>query len=149
MRESQSKEIAGLGVTVQQLPATRSLLLMHRLGRAVGPAMAKAIGGNKLAGLKLADLELSGIGEAVQMLFDRFTEQDLTHTLKELFESATISDGTAQLPFLRTMDDKFAGKPEALIQAVGFALEVNYGNFIGALLGFVGAHQAKAPPSKE
>jgi hypothetical protein len=73
MREAKSIEIGGLTFSVQQLPAMRSMRLLHKLGATVGPALLKMAGGMK--GTDLAKMELGGLGEAAAMLFDRLSAE--------------------------------------------------------------------------
>lgn len=146
MRESKSKDIDGLLLTVQQLPAMRSTLLMHKLGKAVGPALAKMVSGKGVT--SLADMDLGGIADGVQMLFDRFSADDLSSLMKELFESSTLEVNGNTFPMMKVFDNEFAGKPGAVLTAIQFALEVNYGDFLGALLANAGKLMKAQSPLK-
>lgn len=150
MRESKSKEIDGVLFTVQTMPLKRSLRLMHKLARAGMPAMLKAVGGaNVSAKVKLADMniDLSNLSDAAAMVLDKFSENDLEHMTNELLESATITAEGKEAPALRVMDS--VCKPMTVFKALGFALEVNYGDFFAAFLDAAGTLQPEpAPVSK-
>lgn len=153
MRESKTREIDGLSFTVQQMPVKRSIKLMHKLARAGVPALLKAVGTTKLDGLGetlglkslLENLDLSNFGEAATMLFDKFSESDLDHAMAELFESATVEGEGKTLPVLKALDVVISN-PGTVLKALGFALEVNYGDFSGAFLAAAGTLQPKAAP---
>lgn len=152
MRESKTKEIDGLIFTVQQMPVKRSIKLMHRLARAGLPALLKAVGPAKLEGMGdgglkglLESLDLSSFGDAATMLFDKFHEADLDHAMAELFEGSTVESGGNLLPVLKAFDVSIT-QPGTVLKALGFALEVNYGDFSGAFLAAAGTLEAKAAP---
>src|SRR6185295_19587028 len=139
MREIDSREIDGVTFRVQQLPVKRAIKLMHKLARAGVPALLKAVGGSDLKKLSLSDLDLSSLGDAATMLFDRFSEQDLDQVMQELLEGATLEFEGKELPALKSLDVALRGKPLTLMKGLGFALEVNFGDFLPALLAAGGA----------
>lgn len=137
MRESQSKTIDGLTFTVGQLPAMRAVKLMHRLARAVGPAMLKSLAGANVASVKdiaNLDLNLGDAADGVAMMFDKFTENDLEALIRELFETATVVHNGNTVPLMPVFDHVMQGRAGTVMKAVKFALEVNYQDFLGALL---------------
>ncbi len=142
-RKSESKGIDGIEFTVTQLPAMRSMKLMHKLARALGPAMAKAAG----AGTQLGQQDIASFGEAAQAAFDRFSAEDLEALIKELFETATMTLDGNTVPIMPVFNDALAGKPGTILKALQFALEVNYSDFLGGLLASVGALKGPAKPS--
>lgn len=144
-RETKSKEIDGTVFTVTQLPAMRGIKLMHKLARALGPAVIKAATG----GNKIGDQDIAGFGDAAQAAFDRFSAEDLDGLIKELFETGTMSLDGNTVPIMPVFNDALAGKLVTVIKAVQFALEVNYSDFLGAFLAsvrLVGPAPGKAAP---
>lgn len=149
MRTSETREIDGLKVTAQQMPVKRATKLLYKLARAGVPAALKAVGESDMsAGLTLAKLDLSNLGEAAAMLFDKFSDADLDHCTNELLESAVVEDSTGKtLPALKALDVTITN-PFTLGKILVFALEVNYGNFSAAFLAAAGTLGLKAPQSK-
>lgn len=140
-RATQSQDIDGTMFAVSQLPAMRSMRLMHRLAKAVGPALLKAAGGKAVS---LKELDLSNAGEAAQMLFETFSENDFETLIRELLESATVEHEGRTIPLMPVFDVVMAGKPGTILKLLKFALEVNYGSFFGGFLGSVGQLAGKA-----
>lgn len=152
MRQTKEKEIDGIRFSVQQLPAMRGVLLMHKLARAVGPAMLKALSGagDSQKGVSIASVDLGGIADSVGLVFDRFSASDLEALIKELFETATLTDGANTFPVMQVFDNVLAGKTSTIFKAIRFALEVNYQDFLGALAASVsalGASQSESAKS--
>lgn len=137
MRETRSKEIDGFTFTVQQLPARRGAKLEIKLTRILGPGVLRSLSGVKLSASKLADvdLNLSDLANGLEDVFTKFSENDFDSLINELFETSTISQNGKTVQLLPVVDEWLAGHPETLFKAVKFALEVNFGNFISALLG--------------
>lgn len=135
-RQTQEKEIDGLRFAVQQLPAMRSMRLLHKLARAIGPGLLKSLSGagDVSAGVKVADMDVGDMADGIGMVFDRFSADDLEALIRELFESATVAEGGNTLPLMPVFDNVMAGRPTTVLKAVRFALEVNYRDFFGALL---------------
>lgn len=151
MREQKERTIDGVTIRVQQLPAMRSVKLMHRLGRAIGPAMLQALAGADVKSTKdfaNAKINMGAIGDAIGSAFDRFSEDDLERLTRELFETATVTDKGKEFPMMSVFDNVFAGKPGTVLKAIKFALEVNYQDFFGVLLESVGQLAASPSPSK-
>lgn len=149
MRKSDTREIDGLSFTVQQMPVKRALKLMHRLARAGVPAILEAVGSSELKGaLKLEQLDLSNLGTAATMLFDKFSEADFELAMRELLESATVEFDGKTLPALQALDVAITN-PSTVLKAMGFALEVNYGDFSSAFRAAAGTLALKAAPQSK
>ncbi len=147
-RKTESKDIDGITFTVTQLPAMRSVVLLHKLTKAAGPALLRTIGNFK--DLKtLLTSDVSSLADTVQGLFDRFSADDTVALIRELFETATMSVGGKALPIMPVFDEQLAGKPEVILQAVGFALGVNYASFLGGLRAKLSAAAAEASPESK
>jgi len=127
MREAQTREIDGIPFTVQQLPAMRAAKLSHRLGSVVGPAIAKIA-----AGAAKDELDLSQLGDAVQILFDRLPEKEFEALIKELLETAQVTINGQTAPLMPAFDAVFTGKISTLFKVLKFSLEVNFADFFDA-----------------
>lgn len=150
-REPKDKEIDGMKFTVQMMPVKRAIKMLHKLARAGLPAMLKAVGESKLEGesLGLADLDLSNLGEAAAMLFEKFSDADLDHCMSELLETAVVEAEGKTTPVLKALDTVITN-PLTMFKAMAFALEVNYGNFSDAFRAAAGTLKlGKAAPSSK
>jgi hypothetical protein len=139
---TQEKEIGGHTFEVSQLPARKALKTLNRLGKVFGPAIAQALaafGGNG-GEVDLSRLDVGKLGGAIEALFGNLDDKDLDFFVDTFFESATI-DGR---PLLKQLDVALQGKIDTLLKLLVFAVEVNYGNFTGALAGLV----QRAPKAK-
>jgi len=146
-RQQKEKTIDGLTFTVQQLPAMRSLKLLHRLGKTVGPAMLKALSGAPdKAPAKLGSMNVADMADGVALLFDRLSADDAESIVRELFETATVTENGNTFQLMPVFDNVLAGRTATLFKAVKFALEVNYQDFLPALLASAQAPLA-VPPS--
>lgn len=147
MLQPKEKDIDGLTFTVSPLPAMRSVKLMHKLAKAIGPALLKSLSGAGGTGPLLEkSINLSEAADGIQILFDRFSADDLESLCKELFETSTVRDEQGTFPVMRVFDRVFATRMGTLIKALKFALEVNYQDFFGDLLALV--PQARVGESK-
>lgn len=144
MREAQSRTIDGITITVQQLPAMRAMKLAHRLGKSLGPGLLRGLSGVDLTkgAAAVSSVDVGSLAPAVEAAFDRFSEEDLERLVRELFETATVQLDGRTAPMLPVFDATFQGKTSTVFKAIKFALEVNYQDFFGALLGAVGAGKA-------
>jgi hypothetical protein len=117
---------------VSQLPAMRSLRLLTRLGRVVGPSLGLLFKGD--------DAQL---GEAISALFARLDENEVEHLVSELlFESGARIEVGGQLAEVKSVfASEFAGDLGAVGALVLEALKVNYSSFFADLA-------ARAPEGK-
>lgn len=134
---TQEREIDGMSFAVTQLPGMRGLKLLARLGRVLGPAVAKALAGAS-NGLK-GEVDFEVMGEAVGTLFERLTEKELEEVTRELLQAATVDNR----PLLQGFDVTMQGKTLTILKVLLFAFEVNYGSFLDVLKD-LGAKHAKA-----
>lgn len=141
MIATQERTIDGMKFTVTQLPAMKGLRTLNRIGRVLGPAFAKVAGASGSG--NVTDMDLSKLGDAVEALFERLTDDELEQLTRELLAQATC-DGKLLMP---QFDLILAGKVDVILQLLRFAFEVNYGNFFAGLAGMVAAGQAKPSPS--
>jgi hypothetical protein len=122
MQKTQERVIDGTRFAVTQLPAMRGFKMFHRLGRALGPAIAQVAGGLKG---KLAEMNVAELGAGVGALLERLDENDLEAITGELLKTAHI-DGK---PLMPSFDLLMQGRIPTLLKLLAFAIEVNYGNF--------------------
>lgn len=123
-RQAETRNIDGLDVTVQQLPARAAEHVFHRLMSAVGPALAAMTGKAIPAGSILdADIDL---GAAINLLFDRLTWPEMEAIQKELLATSLVSVEGKTIPLMPVADDLLAGKIGTLLKITAFAIEVNF-----------------------
>jgi len=141
-RAQKEKTIDGLTFTVQQLPAMRSLKLMHKLGKTIGPAMLKALSGAPAGKeIKVGNINVADMADGVSLLFDRLSAEDTESIVRELFETTMVTENGQTFQLMPVFDNVLAGKMATLFKAVKFALEVNYQDFLPALLASAQASQ--------
>ena len=123
MQRSDTIEINGSRFETTQFSATKSLKMLHRLGKILGPSLSQ------LAGMNQGDIQADRIGAALGSLFSNCSENEFESTVKELL-TTTTKDGR-QINF----DLDFAGDMGSLFKLLGFVLKVQYGNFLNAIPG--------------
>src|SRR5258708_2424843 len=133
MQVQQERDIDGFKFTVQQLTAMKSLRMLNRLGRIVGPALGKA-GGAAQGGFE--NLNVKDLGDAVGTLFERLSDDELESITRELLSGATVTMSNGQNGLLMPQFDLvLQGRPETILKLLKFALEVNYQNFFRGFAG--------------
>lgn len=116
---------------VTQFAAMRGLRMATRLVQLVGPGVGEAMdlarsGG--LAKLMDADIDLSAV---VKELVGQLDEDKVLNLVTDLL-SSTHRDGQ-DMSQETVFNDAYAANYGELFRALVFVLEVNYGNFLGAL----------------
>lgn len=147
MREESTREIGGMTFQVQQLPATKAVLLSRRLASIVGPAALKGLGG---AAGGLANLDVGGLSTAAEMLFEKLTEAEFSSIMKQLLDGCFVEHDGKKALLLPQFDHLMRGKILEIYQLLAFALEVNFGplgDSLRALLAQAQAAQPKASSS--
>jgi hypothetical protein len=124
--------IGDFQIEVSKLPTMQGVKLSARLGRVIGPAMAKAFQ-NGLEG----EVDLAVVAG---LLFDRLHPDELEVVLRELL-SCTTCNGK---PIMEVFDVLFADKLELVIPLVKYVMSLQFGSFFDALLAAGRAAQAKA-----
>lgn len=127
-QKTEKKTIDGLEFTTTQLPAMKGLALGTRLGRALGPALAKASG---LAGTQ----DVAELAPAIAALFSTLDGAEAQALTKDILISTQVEmEGKLiSLNSTEMIDHVFTGRLGALLQALRFALEVNFSDFFTAL----------------
>ena len=141
--QSQVKEIDGQTWEVSQLPGMRALKMFRRLGNAFGPCLAKMLSNG--LDIKQGRMNLTGVGEAVGVLFERLSEAVLESIVREFLGNAVV-DGKVLFATNSTayFDTVMAGRTPTVLKALAFAIEVNYGSFFDVLRGLVNSEAVKA-----
>lgn len=142
MIETLEKEIDGVVYKATQLPAMRAVKLLNRLGRVLGPSLAKLGGaipsGGKLADVDVSALDFAAIGDAVATLFGSLDDATLEALLRDLLSGVSFeADGKAGVlfPDSRTaaFDAHFTGRVGSIPRVALFAFEASFGGFSDAL----------------
>lgn len=124
MVKTDTRTIDGSVYVVTQLPAMRAFKTLNRLGRTIGPAVAKLMGAGST---DFMELDAAFLGSAVEALFERLSDDDLQAITEALLYNTTVDK--APLNF----DLEFAGRMDTLLKVLKFAFEVNYGSFFDGL----------------
>lgn len=143
--EPQDREIDGITFTVRPLLATRSLKLLARLNRALGPSLA-------VLAAAQGKVESDSLAEALKLLGEKLTDSELDGIVKEALDGATFAmtgpDGQPMIGVLAgKLETLLQGRPETLLKLLAFALEVNYKGFFPGLKGLAAQALQKASRS--
>lgn len=156
--ETVSKEIDGVTYRATQIPAMKAVKLLNRIGRVLGPTLAKlggAVGAAFAPGRKLTEVDVSAIdfskfGEAVELLFEGLDDETTERILRDLLAGVSFEkpDGSvgALFPDSRTVafDQHFTGRVLSVGKVALFAFETSFGGFSDALAALVERSGAKA-----
>ncbi len=140
-RKTESRDIDGLGFSVTQLPGMRAQKMLPRLGKILGPAVAKLGGMAK----GLGGLDVGALGDAAEALFSTLTPEEYESLTRELLETAQVTQEGKTAPLMRQYDDVMAGRVMTGVKLLAFALEVNFGDFLPVIL--ASANAARVPQS--
>ncbi len=147
MIETRTKEIGGITYQVTQLPAMKGFKLQRRLAAILGPPAAEVMGGAvSVSELLKFNLNLGVLAPALRDLFERLTESELETITRSLLETAQVTESGKTGPVMPVFDTHFAGRYNDLYELIGFALEVNYGDFLGGLGARFASAQARTSP---
>ncbi len=138
-QKTEKKTIDGLEFSTTQLTAMKGVALGTRLGRALGPALAKASG---LAGTQ----DVAELAPAIGALFSTLDGVEAQALTKDIL-AATQVEYEGKLILLNTtemIDHVFTGRLGTLLSVIRFALEVNFSDFFTALASVRSGALAKA-----
>jgi hypothetical protein len=158
MAEPQQLTIDGATYSIGTLPPRRSLRLQNRLLRAIGPAIAQLIAsvkpgpGGKVA---LGEVDLVAISAGVQGLMAQLTPDEQDAIMAELLAPVSVVQDGRSAPVMAVFDAHFEGRLPAVYKLMWAALELNFGTFIGPLVGaartagavFLSKASSVTPPS--
>lgn len=124
----------------EQFNTTLAIRTLARLTKIIGEPLAIA-----MAGSTGGDFDVSGdvMGKAVKALVDRLDEKEVLELLKLLAaDKALCGENGGKINF----DEHYRGNIRLLFKVFQAALEVQYGNFIGAVRESFPGTTAKIPP---
>lgn len=135
-RETKETRIDDYQVRVTPHAARAATKLFAKIGRVIGPGLAKLKTDGDASSVK--DLELSDIGPAISALFTALDDASIDILLADIFKHANITkpDSKGQLRMydlsrLEEIDGAFEGQLLLLFKTVKYVLEVNFGSFFG------------------
>lgn len=142
MTELKKKIIDGDQYEFTQFGAKKSLRILMKLSKIVGKPLAIAATMAKGPG-SILDKEVNPdlIGEAVGALTEKLDEDEVLDLLEELSSRDTVLCNGKKIDF----NSHYENRLDHLFKVVAAALEVQYGNFLGAFN--VLRVQNKAPTS--
>lgn len=130
MQRTQEKIIGENTYTVTQFPATKSLKMLHRVGKYISAPLAKLAGDIKPnASIMNSEVTTEALGGAVQAFFDSCDENTFEQTVKDLLTSTTRNGKAINF------DLDFCGSIGELMKVLAFILEVNYKDFFSGIGG--------------
>ena len=161
-REPQTKIIDGYTVQVQALPVFKGQRLFVRLlktvGGSIGPALAAlASSGSKglgdMGSKGLGDMGSKGLGDMdlsqhLPTMFSALSPEELEGITRELLTGAVLDPHGKPQDLLSVADIVFQGSVLTLLKCAMFAVEVNFGDFRGIVVGMLDDARRKAQ-SKE
>jgi hypothetical protein len=138
MRElqSQTRQCGEYEYEVTPLPAGKALQVLRRLGKSVGPAIAK------IGEMDAKSLDLGKLGEALEELLTTLSDDDVAFINKTFASATTIVKGDARPELGSQFDLHFQGALGEWFEWLKFSLEVNYGPLVSALGASVGGRRA-------
>lgn len=142
MLKIETRQIDGLDVTSQQLPATRSYRLLPKVLKLIVPVLG-ATRGKK----GIDDVDVAALAPVLEQLDDATMDALLLETLV-CTSVVTTNDKGAQVKYDLTskqwIDAAFGGNVVALVKTMAFALQLN---FAGVFHESAGAAQQTPTPS--
>lgn len=141
-RRTEETTIRGRTFKVTQVPGWRGATLFYQMAAVIIPALVKLGKGltllDNLGSVNIRDIAslVPEMFDAATFLFEKMPSEEFERFAKELLQTATVKplDGGKEQLLLPIFDDEMAGETSAIFQLVGFALSVNYGNFIPGLV---------------
>jgi hypothetical protein len=130
MIQTQQIVVDGATYSVTQFSATKGMKLLTRLTKILGEPMSVFMSDENADAQKVLPVAIAALSE-------RLEEDMVVQTVKELMDGVRDSDGPIQF------DTHFAGKFGHLFKLLAKILEVQYGDFFGALIAKGSALQQK------
>ena len=118
MRKEKDKSISGINFKVTQLGFEDGIELLTTLGNIIGPALAKQ------------DLDCGNPSSMFGQILAKTDANQLKSIITKLAKSTRIEREPNKWPILEPEVD-LAGNYDLAFKWLGFALEVNYGDFLG------------------
>ena len=148
-RDPQIRKIDGHTVQVQALPVFKGQRLFVRLLKTVGGSIGPALAALASSGSKgLGDIDLS---QHSPTMFSALSPEELEGITRELLTGAVLDPHGKPQDLLSVADIVFQGSVLTLLKCALFAVEVNFGDFRGIVVGMLDdarrKAQSKASPS--
>lgn len=141
-REPQTKIIDGYTVQVQALPVFKGQRLFVRLLKTVGGSIGPALAALASSGSKgLGDMDLS---QHLPAMFSALSPEELEGITRELLTGAVLDPHGKPQDLLSVADIVFQGSVLTLLKCAMFAVEVNFGDFRGIVVGMLDDARRKA-----
>ena len=141
-REPQIKTIDGHVVQVQALPVFAGQRLFLRLLKLVGGSFGPALAALASSGSKgLGDVDLT---QHLGSLFATLSVEETESITRSLLTGALLDPHGKCRPLLDVADLEFQGSVLTLLKCAAFAIEVNFGDFRGLVLGMLTDARRKA-----
>jgi len=145
-REPQTRVIDGHTVQVQALPVFKGQKLFVRLLKAVGGSFGPAFAALASSGSKgLGDIDLA---QHLPTMFSALSPEELESITRELLTGAVLDPHSEPRNLLAVCDIVFQGSVLTLFKCAMFAVEVNFGDFRGLVLGMLTDARRKTEESK-
>jgi len=129
MKNFVTKTVDGETYQIEQFATTKALNVLSDLVKIVGEPLALAVSGSTLSSEEQSRI----LGMAVSAMAQRMDKNTVVALVKTLIESCLKGEG-AKINF----ELEFQGKLGHLFKLVYAVLEVQYGSFLGELLGRAG-----------
>ena len=141
-REPQTKTIDGHVVQVQALPVFAGQRLFLRLLKLVGGSFGPALAALASSGSKgLGDVDLT---QHLGSLFATLSVDETESITRDLLAGALLDPHGKCRPLLDVANIEFQGAVLTLLKCTAFAIEVNFGDFRGLVLGMLNDARRKA-----
>ena len=145
-RDPQIRVIDGYTVQVQALPVFAGQRLFVRLLKTVGGSIGPALAALASSGSKgLGDIDLS---QHLPTMFSALSPEEMEGITRELLTGAVLDPYGSPQNLLAVCDLVFQGSVLTLLKCAMFAVEVNFGDFRGIVVGMLDDARRKAQ-SKE
>ena len=148
-REPQIRVIDGYTVQVQALTVFAGQRLFVRLLKTVGGSIGPALAALASSGSKgIGDIDLS---QHLPTMFSALSPEEMEGITRELLTGAVLDPYGSPQNLLAVCDIVFQGSVLTLLKCALFAVEVNFGDFRGIVVGMLDdarrKAQSKASPS--
>jgi hypothetical protein len=135
-RETKETRIDDYQVRVTPHAARAAVKLLAKIGRVIGPGLAKLKTDGDVSSVK--DMELDDLGPAIAALFTALDDASIDILLADIFKHTSITKPDIKgelrmydLSRVTEVDDAFGCDHLLMLKVVKYALEVNFGSFFG------------------
>ena len=134
MKAAKTVTLGDRSFEVRPLPATRALKLFYRLGRVLGPSLAAMSGTAGAAATGISGMPAEAFGRAISILCEKLDDTEVDTISNAFLTSCAVTENGRRSELDTAMiNTMFAGNLLDMHKLLAAALEVNYGDFLGAL----------------